>query len=344
MEYGITFNSMISIPKEQIEAARIDGAGNIQVLIKIILPGMKFIIFLVLILSTIGNLQHFDIIWVMTRGGPVRATTTVSIEVYRTAFQSWNLSKAAGIGVLWVIIISIFAFFYLRNLYELPPLYSIPYRCLYSKDVDNLRLTGRLISGTRIALGSYRVQKTLATTGQAIGVAAHLASKYSINSREVGQKYIFELQQILLREDATILSVKNQDRSDLARTSKVSATSETKGGEASNVINGINRQYSSDITNMWISNPVCKLPQILYIDFGKIKNISSVLFTFDTALHRAREENVDIRAFKETASNYSIQYNNNDKWVGLIHIEDNYHRRRVHSFKTIETDKIRIII
>ena len=95
---------------------------------------------------------------------------------------------------------------------------------------------------------------------------------------------------------------------------------------------------------MWISNPVCKLPQILYIDFGKIKSISSVLFTFDTALHRAREENVDIRAFKETASNYSIQYNNNDKWVGLIHIEDNYHRRRVHSFKTIETDKIRIII
>lgn len=234
--------------------------------------------------------------------------------------------------------------FTMVTFYGLPPLYSIPYRCLYSKDVDNLMLAGRLISGTRIALGSYRVMKTLATVGQAVGAAAHLASKYSINSREVGEKYIFELQQTLLGEDATILDVKNQDRSDLAHTSKVSATSETKGGEASNVINGINRQYSSDETNMWISDPVCKLPQILYIDFGKIKSISSVLLTFDTALHRVREENVDIRAFKETASNYSIQYNNNDKWVGLIHIEDNYLRRRVHSFKTIETDKIRIII
>jgi len=109
---------MMGIPKEQIEAAKIDGAGNIQIFTKIILPGMKFIIFLVLILGTIGNLQHFDIIWVMTRGGPARATTTLSIEVYRTAFQSWNLGKAAGIGVLWVILISVFAFFYLRNLRE----------------------------------------------------------------------------------------------------------------------------------------------------------------------------------------------------------------------------------
>ena len=109
---------MIGIPKEQIEAARIDGAGNIQIFTKIILPGMKFIIFLVLILGIIGNLQHFDIIWVMTQGGPARATTTLSLEVYKRAFQNWNLGEAAGIGVLWVILISIFAFFYLRNLRE----------------------------------------------------------------------------------------------------------------------------------------------------------------------------------------------------------------------------------
>lgn len=109
---------MVGVPREQIEAAKIDGAGNIQIFTKIIIPEMKFIIFLVLIMGIIGNLQHFDIIYVMTMGGPARATTTLSIEVYRTAFQSWDLGKAAGIGVLWVLLISIFAFFYLKNLRE----------------------------------------------------------------------------------------------------------------------------------------------------------------------------------------------------------------------------------
>ena len=235
--------------------------------------------------------------------------------------------------------------FTMVTFYELPPLYSIPYRCLYSKDVDNLMLAGRLISGTRIALGSYRVQKTLATTGQAVGVAAHLASKYGINSREVGQKHIFELQQTLLREDATILGVKNQDRSDIARTSKVSATSETKGGEASNVTNGVNRQYSSDKTNMWISSPNCSLPQILHLDFQEKKRISCIQLTFDTALNRARESDVNIRVFKKTVKDYKIQsFNNNSTWVDIVSVKGNYQRHRVHKFDGILTNQIRIVI
>ena len=235
--------------------------------------------------------------------------------------------------------------FTMVTFYELPPLYSIPYRCLYSKDVDNLMLAGRLISGTRIALGSYRVQKTLATTGQAVGVAAHLASKYGINSREVGQKHIFELQQTLLREDATILGVKNQDRSDIARTFKVSATSETKGGEASNVTNGVNRQYSSDKTNMWISSPNCSLPQILHLDFQEKKRISCIQLTFDTALNRARESDVNTRVFKKTVKDYKIQsFKNNSTWVDIVSVKGNYQRHRVHKFDGILTNQIRIVI
>lgn len=229
--------------------------------------------------------------------------------------------------------------------YEQPPLYSIPYRCLYSKDVDNLMLAGRLISGTRITLGSYRVQKTLGTIGQAVGVAAHLVSKYGISSREVGQKHIFELQQTLLCKDATILGVKNQDSKDLARMAMVSATSETKGSEASNVTNGINRQYSSDITNVWISNPNENLPQILYLDFQEKKKISCVQLTFDTALDRVREEDISVRAFKETVRDYKIQYLKNDgTWVNIVSVKGNYQRHRIHKFNGILTNQIRIVI
>lgn len=106
------------VSMDQIEAARIDGAGNIQVFLKVILPGMRGIITLVLILGVIGNLQHFDLPWTMTQGGPARATTTLSIEVYKTAFKNWSLGKAATIGTIWAVLLALFSFVYLRQVNE----------------------------------------------------------------------------------------------------------------------------------------------------------------------------------------------------------------------------------
>lgn len=103
------------ISYDQIEAARIDGAGNWGVFRYVILPGMRVIIALTLILGTVGALQQFDIIWVMTQGGPARTTTTLAIEVYRKAFQDWDLGKAASIGAVWVLLLSGFIFFYLKR-------------------------------------------------------------------------------------------------------------------------------------------------------------------------------------------------------------------------------------
>lgn len=104
------------VPKEQIEAARMDGASNLMVFRHVIWSNMKMIISFLLILGAIGNLQHFDILWVMTQGGPIRSTTTLSVAVYRTAFQEWNIGMAATIGVVWVVLISFFAVFYLKHI------------------------------------------------------------------------------------------------------------------------------------------------------------------------------------------------------------------------------------
>ncbi len=106
------------VSMEQIEAARIDGANNLQVFRHMVVPAMKGIMTLVLILGTIGNLQHFDLPWTMTQGGPARATTTLSIEVYKTAFKNWNLGKAATIGAIWALLLAAFSFFYLRQVNE----------------------------------------------------------------------------------------------------------------------------------------------------------------------------------------------------------------------------------
>lgn len=106
---------MQSVSFDQIEAARIDGAGNIRTFFKIIIPEMKSIVSLVLLLGTIGNLQHFDLPWVMAEGGPARATTTLSIEVYRTAFKNWDMGLAATVGTIWAVLLAFFSFIYLRR-------------------------------------------------------------------------------------------------------------------------------------------------------------------------------------------------------------------------------------
>lgn len=106
------------VSTDQIEAARIDGAGNWQTFLHVVLPQMRSIVTLVLTLGTIGNLQHFDLPWTMTEGGPARATTTLSIEVYTTAFKNWDMGKAATVGTIWALLLACFSFVYLRQVNE----------------------------------------------------------------------------------------------------------------------------------------------------------------------------------------------------------------------------------
>jgi len=104
-------------------------------------------------------------------------------------------------------------------------LYSIPYRCLYSKDLSNLFLAGRIISVTHVALGTTREQRQTSIIGQVVGTAAALCFQYGMMPREVYPSYITELQQLLLKQDCYILNVKNEDPMDLARNAQVIATS-----------------------------------------------------------------------------------------------------------------------
>lgn len=100
---------------DQIEAARIDGAGNWKCFTSVVLPSMKNIISLIVVMGIVGNLQHFDLPWTMVQGGPARATTTLSIEVYASAFQNWDMGKGATIGTLWAVLLACFSFVYLRQ-------------------------------------------------------------------------------------------------------------------------------------------------------------------------------------------------------------------------------------
>jgi len=105
------------------------------------------------------------------------------------------------------------------------PLYSIPLRCLYSKNIENLWMAGRNISASHVALGSTRLMLTCALMGQAVGTAAALCLRHKATPRQVATKRIDALQQQLLKDDCYIPEVSNRDPSDLALGAMASATS-----------------------------------------------------------------------------------------------------------------------
>lgn len=67
---------------------------------------------LTLLLETIWGLQHFEIPWVMTGGGPVGSTTTLSIGLYKAAFNNYDLGQAGAIGIVWTLIMGVLAAIY----------------------------------------------------------------------------------------------------------------------------------------------------------------------------------------------------------------------------------------
>ena len=82
------------IPRELYEAARVDGAGAWQRFKAVTLPGLGPISFFLLVTSVLASFQAFDIIRVMTAGGPVSATTTLIYQLYVEGFQAFHAGRA----------------------------------------------------------------------------------------------------------------------------------------------------------------------------------------------------------------------------------------------------------
>lgn len=105
--------------------------------------------------------------------------------------------------------------------------YQIPYRCLYSKGIDNLFLAGRIISVSHVAFGSTRVMTTSAHSAQAVGMAAALCRSENLSPREVYSKgRIVELQRNLSRMGQYIPQIAISDKENLVTKATLTASSE----------------------------------------------------------------------------------------------------------------------
>lgn len=89
-----------SIPASHEEAARVDGVTGLAMLSEITFPGIRRTVLVLVLFLTIWSLRRFELIWLLTRGGPVRATNTLVIDLYREAFINTRLGQGAAIGVV----------------------------------------------------------------------------------------------------------------------------------------------------------------------------------------------------------------------------------------------------
>jgi multiple sugar transport system permease protein len=101
-----------SIPKELYDAAEVDGANILQRFRHITLPHIRYLSMIVTMLSVIWTFNHFDIVYVMTKGGPANSTHLLSTYAYLTAFSYIDFGYAAVLSVFMLIILLIFTLIY----------------------------------------------------------------------------------------------------------------------------------------------------------------------------------------------------------------------------------------
>jgi multiple sugar transport system permease protein len=105
-----------SISKDLYEAAEIDGCNKWQLFRHITIPGLMPVTLVVLILETVWWFKHFTIVWLLTAGGPINVTSVVSIDIYRTAFQSFQFGRASAMAVIVFVICLLMSYVYRRLL------------------------------------------------------------------------------------------------------------------------------------------------------------------------------------------------------------------------------------
>ena len=117
---GIPFNMIListgltTIPKELYESASIDGANKVQSFFRITLPLLKPTVESVLILGFIYTFKVFDLVYVMTSGGPVNSTHMLSTYSYKLSFEMFKYSKGSAVANVLLAILLVVGIFYIR--------------------------------------------------------------------------------------------------------------------------------------------------------------------------------------------------------------------------------------
>jgi len=104
-----------TVPKEVMEAAEVDGATYWARLWRVELPSIGQVLYVVIFISSLWAANVFDVIWLLTRGGPSSATNTFTILIYTKGFQEFRISEAAAISIPLFAMLCLYGIWYMRR-------------------------------------------------------------------------------------------------------------------------------------------------------------------------------------------------------------------------------------
>lgn len=252
------------------------------------------------------------------------------------AYAGWSMDDHHPAGIYYAGEPTIF--------HPAPSPWGIPYRSLYSKNIDNLFFAGRNISVTHIALSSCRVMRTCAVIGQAAGTAASIAARLDISPREVAGERIRELQETLMDDDCWLPGIARKV-SALTAEAKVCASS----GDAEQLRNGHDRIIEGR-SNCWIA----ALGEYAEYRFTSPVSVHGVRITFDSNLARhysdMRQRSNYRRDFEpvpvapELVKAFRVEYEESPgTWKPLIREENNYRRLYRNSVPEVTAAAYRLV-
>lgn len=112
----LCYARLLTIPAELYEAARVDGAGALATFAQITIPQLRQILLIAILFRTLDALRAFDLMFVLTGGGPAGTTETLTVYAYRSLFQTLQLGFGSAIGVTVFVLVMVVAWGYLRLL------------------------------------------------------------------------------------------------------------------------------------------------------------------------------------------------------------------------------------
>jgi hypothetical protein len=245
---------------------------------------------------------------------------------------------------------------------HLDDLYAIPFRMLYSRNVENLLMAGRDASATHMAHGSTRVMATCAVMGQAAGTAAALCVRKGRSPRELAGNHLAELQLALIRDDCYLPGVALPDPDDLAPKAEVTASSQASpdlGPES--LVNGVDRPIE-ETPNAWEAAADQEGHAWVSLEWPEPVEIAEVRLTFDTDLSKVltltHDPGFNERTTQGVPETCVRSYivgairsgspawgaHDGELWEILAQARDNHQRHRIHRFRPIRTNKLRVLV
>jgi multiple sugar transport system permease protein len=114
---------LTTIPRDPVEASIIDGANKWQTFVHVTFPMLRPITTVVITMAMVNSFKTFDIIYVMTQGGPYRSSETLAVTMFRETFTMFNMGYGAAISVLLSLILILVSIAYLKSMWKKDLLY-----------------------------------------------------------------------------------------------------------------------------------------------------------------------------------------------------------------------------